>query len=168
MIHWITDHPWVPTGGWEVTDGPCLWCREPKTRHTRAVSPPTARDKLIPIMFWGSAFDPMSARRGGGIEMIAEIIGTALTGRPAYPDPHKCVRADIPRKRREIAAHLLATGKVLDRCLGYADCRMCGVQLGCADLGGWGHLWPEKAEHYVLEHDVWVPGLDRLIERSGN
>jgi hypothetical protein len=51
---------------------------------------------------------------------------------------------------------------------GDANCRICGVVLGSKNIGGWGMVWPQKCEHYVLEHDVWVPGLDRLIERSGN
>jgi hypothetical protein len=162
----ITDHLWAPAGGWEQQDSACIFCKEPKARHTRHLPAPTARDKLMPIMFWGNAFEVPEADRGSAL-LVGALFGL-FTGRLPNIDPKNYVRVDIPRARRELAAGLLASGKVIESYFGDATCRICGAVLGNKDLGGWGHLWPEKADHYVLEHDVWVPGLDRLIERSGN
>lgn len=39
---------------------------------------------------------------------------------------------------------------------GFAECRICGKRLGTCDYEGNGFVWPEKAEHYILEHGVWV------------
>jgi hypothetical protein len=41
--------------------------------------------------------------------------------------------------------------------MGYANCRICDTLLGSADMTGWGFVWPEKAEHYLLAHSVWTP-----------
>lgn len=49
--------------------------------------------------------------------------------------------------------------------MGWATCRICGARLGTRDLVGYGLVWPERAEHYVLEHDVWTPGCILLLER---
>jgi hypothetical protein len=54
-------------------------------------------------------------------------------------------------------------GDVLTSYLGWADCRICGAQLGTRDFFGHGFIWPEKAEHYVLEHDVWTPECAELL-----
>jgi hypothetical protein len=166
MIAKITDHMWAPAGGWDAMESDCLWCKQPKASHTKHAPAPTARDRLMPIMFWGDAFAMPPADRGSAL-LVGLFVGLFTGGMPNI-QPKDCVRPNIPRARRELAAKLLATGKVIESYFGEANCRMCGVVLGNKDLGGWGHLWPEKAEHYVLEHDVWVPGLDRLIERSGN
>jgi hypothetical protein len=46
---------------------------------------------------------------------------------------------------------------------GWAECRLCGTNLGSMDLTRFGFVWPEKAEHYVVEHDVWTPECDELL-----
>jgi len=42
------------------------------------------------------------------------------------------------------------------QCLGFANCRICNVRLGTADMitpdGKW--IFPERREHYVLAHGV--------------
>lgn len=124
------------------------------------------RDQLLPIMYWGDFTE--APKPDQGLAMLVGLFMTALTGRVPNPEPQKCVRPDIPTDRRELAARLLKNGTVVERYFGHANCRICGEQLGSADLGGFGMVWPEGCEHYVLRHGVWVPGLDRLIERSGN
>ena len=66
----------------------------------------------------------------------------------------------MPRADREELARVLQRGDVGTAYMGWADCRICGRQLGTRDFFGYGFLWPEKAEHYVLEHDVWTPECD--------
>src|SRR5262249_35450515 len=34
------------------------------------------------------------------------------------------------------------------------------------DLTRFGFVWPEKAEHYVLAHDVWTPECSALVESA--
>ena len=165
----ITDHAWAPQDGWDAPVTPessCIWCKEPKASHATALPPATARDKLLPIMFWGHAIEIPKPDRGGAL-LVGLLVGLFM-GRLPDNQPKDFVRTGIPRARRELAAKLLASGKIIESYFGDANCRICGEVLGNKDLAGYGMLWPEKAEHYVLEHDVWVPGLDRLIERSGN
>ena len=49
---------------------------------------------------------------------------------------------------------------------GWAECRLCGAQLGSMDLTRFGYVWPEKAEHYVVEHDVWTPECSAILQRA--
>jgi hypothetical protein len=78
--------------------------------------------------------------------------------------PQDFVRHDVPRGKRAQLAVILRRGVPGLRYMGWADCRICGARLGTADLHGLGFTWPEGAEHYVLEHDVWTPGCDALHE----
>jgi len=51
--------------------------------------------------------------------------------------------------------------------MGYAQCRLCGVNLGDCDMttpdGRW--EFPEKWEHYILEHGL-RPTVDAFIESA--
>jgi hypothetical protein len=49
--------------------------------------------------------------------------------------------------------------------MGWASCRICGAQLGSMDLTRFGFVWPEKAEHYVVAHDVWTPECSEILRR---
>ncbi len=85
----------------------------------------------------------------------------------ARPQDH--VRTDISRRYRHELAAVLGAGAESHpdiRYKGSATCRICGEQLGARDLHGHGYEWPEKAEHYVLAHDVWTPGCEALLQAS--
>ena len=126
---------------------------------------PEQRDELWPILFWG----PKLAQRDNegrfidGMGVLVDLFFAAVTKHLPNVQPQNCVNPHIPRADREALANALASGTVTMSYLGWADCRICGVQLGTRDLTGWGFLWPEKAEHYILEHDVWTPGCERLL-----
>lgn len=76
--------------------------------------------------------------------------------------PQDFVRHDIPRGKREQLAAILQRGNLGESYSGSAECRICRGMLGSADVHGLGFTWPEKADHYVLKHDVWTPGCDAL------
>jgi hypothetical protein len=80
--------------------------------------------------------------------------------------PLDCVRDDIPREKREAVAKILADGKAIEHWRGIARCRLCSKMLGSADLSRYGFIWPQRAEHYVIKHNVWVPELDVLLEKA--
>lgn len=48
---------------------------------------------------------------------------------------------------------------------GWANCRICGCVLGTHDFVGYGYAWPERAEHYVIVHDVMIPELMDLVRQ---
>jgi hypothetical protein len=82
--------------------------------------------------------------------------------------PQDFVRPDIPNTARQIVAVALSAGRDAHpefQAKGWANCRICGRQLGTRDLGGLDLVWPEGAEHYVLEHGVWTPGCSELLSR---
>jgi 8-oxo-dGTP pyrophosphatase MutT (NUDIX family) len=56
----------------------------------------------------------------------------------------------------------LQGGESLSQYKGWATCRICEANLGTSDLGGNGYVWPELAEHYVMDHGVWTPALDKF------
>ena len=88
-----------------------------------------------PIMFWTKTFDP-------------SVFAGMASAVPAA------------RKRSVIAK--LKRGEVIQSYRGKANCRICGKSLGNKDLWDDEWLWPEGADHYVSEHDVWFPLLDEF------
>lgn len=72
----------------------------------------------------------------------------------------------IPANKKALAIKLLREGEPVNYYLGSAQCRICKERLGCADLSGFGFLWPEKAEHYIEKHSVWLPEIDELVQAS--
>lgn len=94
-----------------------------------------------------------------GIGAVVGLIATIFIGSPPRR-PEDCINPYVPLRKRQQVAKLLAAGAPIEKYFGHAHCRICGVELGHCDLAGYGFIWPEKAEHYVLEHDVWTPELD--------
>jgi hypothetical protein len=81
--------------------------------------------------------------------------------------PQDFVRTDVSQQERARLASILANGKRVEAYMGFANCRICGIELGTQDLGGCGFVWPEKAEHYILAHGVWTPGCTELLRAAG-
>ena len=111
------------------------------------------------LLYWGSAWE----QRGNATGKFIEGLFALFTGKAPNIQPQDCVRSGIPRADREDLARALARGTMKESYFGYAHCRICGLELGNKDLVGWGWQWPEKAEHYVLMHDVWTPACTRLL-----
>jgi len=113
-------------------------------RSGRDPKPPTHRqldiilrdERLVPILYWTEAYTPQ------------HFVGRA-----------NAVSASI--RKRVVAA--LQAGEVLTNYKGLAACRICKKLLGSSDLTDGKHVWPYKAEHYITEHQVWVPGLENLV-----
>jgi hypothetical protein len=126
---------------------------------------PEERGKLWPMLFWGPKLRNHNAK-GDLIDAtgaLVELFFSVVTGKVLNFQPKDCVNTKIARADREALARALAGGEVLEEYVGYADCRICGVKLGNQDLMGWGFMWPERAEHYILEHEVWTPDCVRLL-----
>jgi hypothetical protein len=79
--------------------------------------------------------------------------------------PQSFVRHDVPAGERALVAHALLRGWHVIACAGHANCRICGEALGSSDMAVHGMIYPQKAEHYLIEHDVWTPGCDELLRR---
>jgi hypothetical protein len=80
--------------------------------------------------------------------------------------PQDFVDARVPSWAREAIAFVLSNGVDAHpgiQAMGWADCRICGAQLGSMDLTRFGYAWPEKAEHYLVEHNVWTFECDELL-----
>ena len=77
--------------------------------------------------------------------------------------PQDHVRNDIPLADRRLVVEVLATGNRHMGYMGYASCRICSKLLGTSDMEGYGFIWPQEAEHYLLEHGVWTPGCTALL-----
>jgi hypothetical protein len=108
------------------------------------------------LLFWDEQLP------GGGFQKLLDFFN-GMSGRPRRGQPRDHVRRDIARADRDTLAAALRAGSVHMRFLGWADCRICGAKLGTKDLEGHGFVWPEKAEHYVLEHDVWTRECSELL-----
>ena len=114
------------------------------------------------LLFWDE--------QAGELQPLLDLLGVVPGGRK-YGQPKDHVRSDVPwADRAELASALqLRTGMnpiggdVLMGYMGYADCRICGERLGTRDLFGYGCVWPEKADHYVLIHKVWTPECTEML-----
>ena len=107
----------------------------------RHLHQPTANDgKLIDIFFWGTTKD-------------------------SKPDPRDFVKENKEAVHRLALAGVLMNGETIASYRGIAMCRMpnCKVGLGSSDLAAFGYRFPQGCEHYVLMHNVWVPGCDELL-----
>ena len=106
-----------------------------------------------PLLFWDDEV-------GGPLQPLLDALGVIPGGRK----PRDHVRDDVPWIDRETLARALQLrsrvnptgGDVLMGYMGWADCRMCGQRLGTRDFFGHGFVWPEMADHYVLNHEVWT------------
>jgi len=62
----------------------------------------------------------------------------------------------------KIVAYLMK-GKPINDTKGWAECRICGVELGTCCRTSDGYVWPDKLEHYVNEHQLWLPEFDFML-----
>jgi hypothetical protein len=137
--------------------------------HRRAVKAmsvtPDERERLWPLLYWGPKIthrDP-SGRLADPVGVIAELFVAAMIGLPINRQPQHCVNKSITKADRAELARALSRGTAVASYTGWANCRICDVQLGTKDLTGWGFIWPERAEHYITEHEVWTPECSRLL-----
>lgn len=115
------------------------------------------------ILFWDD-------EACGPLQPLLDALGGLFRGH-VRGQPRDHVRPDIPWDDRTQLSRALAIrppagtigGDVLMSYLGWASCRMCGRQLGTRDLFGHGFVWPEGAQHYVLDHQVWTPDCDEML-----
>lgn len=78
-----------------------------------------------------------------------------------FIDPH------VPTWARDAVVFMLKNGVDAHpgiQAMGWADCRICGANLGSRDLTRFGFVWPEKAEHYLTAHDVWTPECSAVLQ----
>ena len=116
-----------------------------------------------PLLYWDSKID-------GDLGCILDFLGVVPGGKK-YGQPRNHVRSNISAADRTALASALQLrsaanpggGDVFMSYMGWADCRMCGEQLGTRDFFGHGFVWPEKADHYVLVHGVWTKECDDLL-----
>lgn len=116
------------------------------------------------ILFWKDNDEPIAAH------MLHALFGVL-----GYPDPREFIRHDIPDEDRLTvalalrlrtaleAAQNLPGGDVAMAYMGLANCRICNAKLGSRDVYGYGFIWPERADHYIVLHKVWTPDCDTFL-----
>lgn len=125
----------------------------------RATVPSAGR----PILFWDD-------ETRSPLQPLLDALGVFPKGR-RYGQPKDHVRHDVPWTDREELSRALQLrsptgilgGDVLMSYMGWANCRMCGQQLGTRDFFGYGFVWPEMADHYIRNHKVWTPECDEML-----
>lgn len=80
-----------------------------------------------------------------------------------HPSHFAGLTKDVAKEDVATAVALLRSGQPLESYMGWAECRICNFMLGMKDVGRFGFVWPEKAEHYVEAHGVWTPGLAAFV-----
>jgi len=81
--------------------------------------------------------------------------------------PQRFIRPDVPPADRAAVIDALRSGRKIGFWMGFASCRICAKPLGTTDMLVWNMVYPEKADHYLSEHDVWTPECDELLRRTG-
>lgn len=115
----------------------------------------------IKLLFWDEVYPAHE---------IAKIIALLMPTKK-WGQPKEFVRTDIAWENRELVGKALQLQTSMNPLggsygmayMGWADCRICGAKLGTRDMFGYGFIWPEKAEHYVLEHKVWTPECEQFL-----
>lgn len=74
-----------------------------------------------------------------------------------WPRPQDMVDWSWDEEDREAVADYLARGHISRSCMGYSDCRICGVKNGVLEFSDGTYVWPEGLSHYVVEHGVRLP-----------
>jgi hypothetical protein len=123
------------------------------------MSPPTGK----PLLFWDEKVD-------GGLGHLLDVLGVVPGGRK-YGQPRDHIWQDVPQVDREELARALQPrsaanptgGDIFMGYMGHAECRICGEELGSRDFFGHGFVWPEKADHYVLVHNVWTRECNEML-----
>jgi hypothetical protein len=101
------------------------------------------KKKLIAIGYWNSKF----------------------YGEDKFIWPQELVRDSIGSDMQKLAGYI-ANGKSAIAWAGYAGCRICDETLGTQCLTDGFYIWPEKLEHYILEHKIFLP--DEFINHAKN
>lgn len=127
------------------------------------------------MLYWGTALERGENAPGGNIfgffgELLIAGLSAAVRGEKAQlPEkrPQDFVRTDILPGTRKLLADILTGGREVEAFFGHAQCRICKTELGHRDLGAhigpYLFIWPEKAEHYILDHGVWTRDCDILL-----
>lgn len=113
------------------------------------------------LLYWDDEVDDVMP--------LVHALGVALGQRRGQPKDH--VRHDVRASDRLTLVSALqirsaanpSGGAVLATHAGWADCRLCGRHLGTRDFFGYGFIWPERADHYVLIHKVWTKECDEML-----
>lgn len=76
---------------------------------------------------------------------------------PHFPKPQEAVGEWDPGKLAVVVDHLknASIGHIQYR--GWSNCRICNANLGSRTLSDGVYTWPEKLEHYLVEHSVMLP-----------
>jgi hypothetical protein len=99
-----------------------------------------------------------------------DLLGV-VPGSRRHGQPKDHIRDDVSWADREELGRVLQLrttmnptgGDVLMSYMGWANCRICKERLGIRDFFGYGFMWPEKADHYVLIHKVWTKECDEML-----
>ena len=105
--------------------------------------------------------------RSDRLEVLNEVLNELpkLLYWSASEPPHRFVRDDVPAADRAAVIAALASGQPVMFMMGYAQCRICNKTLGSCDNLTHGMIYPQRAQHYLIEHRVWTSGCDELLRR---
>ncbi len=102
-----------------------------------------------------------------GYPTPACLIPALYWGRDPGQRPQDFVDPSVPAWARDAIVFVLKNGVDAHpgiQAMGWADCRICGTNLGSMDLTRFGYVWPEKADHYLTVHDVWTPECSTILQ----
>ena len=74
-----------------------------------------------------------------------------------WPEPQRFVDPTWDVEERDDVVAYLRHGMVAGACMGFSECRFCGVRNGNLELTDGVYVWPEGLAHYLAEHAVRLP-----------
>jgi hypothetical protein len=87
-----------------------------------------------------------------------DVLETARPPEPDWPNPQNFVDPTWDVVERSLVAQHLEGGDLYTRYRGLSRCRFCEKHNGSAEYTDGVYVWPEGLAHYVLAHDVRLPG----------
>lgn len=79
--------------------------------------------------------------------------------------PQELVKDSVNDDMLKLSSYL-SKGKSAIAWKGYSSCRICKKLLGTCCLTDGVYIWPEKLEHYILEHKIYLP--DDFVNHAKN
>lgn len=77
-----------------------------------------------------------------------------------YPNPSTLINEEFYeinwKLENKLVGYLMA-GKPCNFYRGSSECRICGCRLGCFERTDGIYIWPDKLEHYIMNHKVVLP-----------
>ena len=85
-----------------------------------------------------------------------------------YPKVEQFIDNNLSAEEKKKIVVYLKKGRCVNQYLGFSGCRICGKRNGNSEFTDGRFLYPEGLIHYITEHNVRIPELEKYINRTAS